>query len=213
MNALIIYTHPNPGSFNHAIFETARETLEAAGHHVKCRKLYDGDFKTTLDGADFQAFARGEMPQDIAREQELVEWADLLVFVYPVWWYDRPARLKGWIDRTWTSGFAFRYGPDGVEGLLSGKQAVVFQTTGAPREAYEADGGVEVIERPMRDGTLRFCGLEVPVYETFHAVPYVADETRASMLEVVRSKLATLSARADAQAWSSSQAMRSHDSA
>ena len=192
MNALIVYTHPNPASFNHAIYETAKRTLDQAGYAVECRELYAERFEVALDAADFEAFAGARVPADIEREQHLIAKADLLVFIYPVWWYDRPALLKGWIDRVWTRGFAFDYGADGRVGLLAGKQAVVFQTTGAPLEAYAEDGQRDAIVWPMRDGTLRFCGLEVPIYETFHAVPYVSPAERAAMLKQVETSLAQL---------------------
>lgn len=72
------------------------------------------------------------------------------MFIYPVWWYGRPALLKGWIDRVLPPGFAYRYERSGVNGLLAGKRAVVLQTTGAPREAYAANDEEDAIvnQRP-----------------------------------------------------------------
>jgi NAD(P)H dehydrogenase (quinone) len=39
------------------------------------------------------------LPDDILREQQRVERADMLVFVFPVYWWSVPGLLKGWFDR------------------------------------------------------------------------------------------------------------------
>lgn len=196
MKVLLVHTHPNPASFGHALYEQARQTLRAEGHELRCRDLYAKPMKLALDAADFEYFADGRLPDDIRGEQALIDWAELLVFVYPVWWYERPARLKGWFDRVWTHGFAYRYDAQGPHGLLAGKRALVFQTTGASEADYAAEQALDAIVRPMRDGTLRFCGVEVLTYRTFYAVPHVGPEQRAVMLDELRTTLEGLSSSA-----------------
>ena len=89
MNALIVYAHPNPRSFNKALLDTAQETLEEAGHEVRVKDLYAMDFAPVLGADDFEALERGEVPTDIAREQQDVLWSQALIFFYPLWWYGR----------------------------------------------------------------------------------------------------------------------------
>ena len=38
----------------------------------------------------------------------LLQAAEALVFVYPTWWGGPPAMVKGWLDRVWVEGVAFR---------------------------------------------------------------------------------------------------------
>lgn len=40
-----------------------------------------------------------ELEEDLVKAQELIRWADHLVFVYPIWWGTMPAVLKGFFDR------------------------------------------------------------------------------------------------------------------
>ncbi len=192
MNALIVYAHPNPRSFNKALLDTAQETLEEAGHEVRVKDLYAMDFAPVLSAADFEALERGEVPTDIAREQQDLLWSQALIFFYPVWWYGRPAILKGWVDRVLQHGFAFRAGPDGVEGLLGGRKALIVITAGGSRAEHEATDAVDLIHRPMSDGTLRFCGIEDVDVLTFWEVPSATDEQRAAMQADLRTRLATL---------------------
>ena len=49
------------------------------------------------------------VPDDVKEEQEKIHRADALAFVYPVWWSDCPAKLKGWFDRVLTYGYAYFY--------------------------------------------------------------------------------------------------------
>jgi len=50
-----------------------------------------------------------ELEPDLVQMQQDILWANHLVFVYPNWWATFPALLKGFIDRVFVSGFAFKY--------------------------------------------------------------------------------------------------------
>jgi len=163
MKALIVYTHPNPRSFNHAILETVEADLKGRGVEVRVSDLYAKRFDPALSPRDFESFAAGRLPQDICDEQNDVTWADLLVFIYPIWWYERPALLKGWFDRVFSIGFAYKPSDKGIVGLLKGKRGLVFSTAGAFEEEsvqsgmiaevgrYRPGGVPELLRHPLDD--------------------------------------------------------------
>lgn len=56
--------------------------------------------------------------------------ADVLVLGAPMYNFSIPSQLKAWIDLVSVAGVTFRYGPNGAEGLLTGKRAVIVATAG-----------------------------------------------------------------------------------
>ena len=189
MKHLIIYTHPNPKSFCHAILDTVVSTLIERGDDVVVTDLYEKGFSPILAASDFIAFGKGEIPADILKEQEQVSWADNLIFIYPTWWFNRPAMLQGWIDRVFSRGFAFN-AHDGFEALLSGKTCNLFVTYGgAEKDIAAALGSVDSAMSGMTIGTLALVGIDPikPCY--FFEVPTVTDEQRHSMLDQVKQTL------------------------
>ncbi|MDP4164463.1 MAG: NAD(P)H-dependent oxidoreductase [Bacillota bacterium] len=192
MKTLVIYTHPNPASFNAAIKETVVTELTSNGHEVKVRDLYEMNFNPILSGEDFVQISQNQTPADIKAEQDAIAWADQLVFIYPTWWTNMPAMLKGYIDRVFLNGFAFKYTENGAEGLLKDKKAIIFQTTGQPKEALEAYNLISPLEISMEIGTLAFVGIETIAHPLFHSVPFVTDEDRKNMLNEVKQVLSKL---------------------
>ncbi len=186
MKVLIVYAHPNPNSFNHAILEAVVESLRLSKHEPRVKDLYEEKFNPLLDRDMLALINKGVIPRDILREQQHILWAEGLIFIYPLWWFDRPAILKGWFDRVFTNGFAFRYTSRGVEGLLHHKKALVLVTTGGTVEEYGSIEDQECLIRPTTDGTLAACGVKNIVDKVFYAVPIVSDESRKGMLEDVR---------------------------
>lgn len=184
MNHLIIFAHPSRQSFNGAILETLEQTLTEP---YKVCDLYADGFDPILSQTDLAGFRSGEITPDILEQQALVHWADHLIFIYPVWWYDRPAILKGWVDRVLSHNFA--YGEDPLTGdsigLLMGKTATIFSTFGSTQDSIAelspraADWSLDA----MAIGTLAYCGFEqvknIPFYGLSEATP---EQTRA-MLE------------------------------
>lgn len=185
MKHLIIYAHPNPASFNHAIQETLVRVLKGKGHEVRVRDLYAMRFDPVLKADDFQAFLAGKVPGDIAIEQDHVRWAEQLTFLYPVWWGRMPSMTGGYIDRVFSKGFAYDYSPTGPVGLLPGKKVYLFSTMGAPLAVAESSGGIKSMEQIIDNETFRFCAMEVLGHKYFGSVPTVTDADRKKMLEEV----------------------------
>lgn len=186
MRILIVYAHPNPASFCHAILRTVESVLDECGHEVRVKDLYAEGFNPVLSAAELGALNDGRVPEAIDHEQSLLRWADGLVLVYPLWWFDRPAILKGWFDRVLTNGFAFEYTAEGARGLLPQRKALVIVTVGGSQKDYRAMDAEDLIIRPVTDGTLGFCGVQNIDYRLFYGVPTVDDTVRRGMLEDVR---------------------------
>ncbi|HPQ81603.1 MAG TPA: NAD(P)H-dependent oxidoreductase, partial [bacterium] len=55
MRYAILYAHPNPKSFNHAILERVEANLKRDRKEYVARDLYALSFKPALEGADFVA--------------------------------------------------------------------------------------------------------------------------------------------------------------
>ena len=181
MSHLIVYAHPNGASFNHAILDTAIDTLTGVGDSVVVSDLYGESFSAALTGNELNP-ATGT-PPDVQREQRRVAEADSLLFLYPIWWFDRPAVLKGWCDRVLRPGFA--YAPDPTTGapvgLLGRKQASLIVTFGAA----EGECDLDHVLPSMTYGTLGFCGIGDASALPLFSVPTVSREGREAMLRDV----------------------------
>lgn len=186
MKALVIFSHPNQDSFNGAVLKTVQEALGKGQHEVKVKDLYRMNWNPLLSVADLQQLYSGSVPDDIAAEQKDVSWADMLIFIYPIWWFQQPAILKGWIDRVFSHGFAYRQTPEGaIEGLLRGRRAVIITTSGADEQNMKQNGILDAINISMVKGTLGFSGITDVVYKNLYAVPAVTDDDRKKMLQDV----------------------------
>jgi NAD(P)H dehydrogenase (quinone) len=186
MKYLIIYSHPNTASFNHAIMETISEELIKSNKDFEVRDLYKIHFNPVLSAEDLAAIQNGAVPHDIKTEQDYIRSADTLIFISPIWWSSMPAMLKGYIDRVFSLKFAYDIPADGVIGLLKGKRVFIVSTTGAAKEDYDKMGAFQIMNQSMDMAIFQFCGMEVIGHKYFSSVPYVSDQDRKQMLEELR---------------------------
>jgi NAD(P)H dehydrogenase (quinone) len=183
MKHLIVYCHPNPKSFNRAILDVYRGLLEKRGDEVTVRELYAGSFDPVLHASDLESFSKKKTPPDIKNEQDLITRSDVMSFIYPIWWFQMPAMLKGYIDRVFSRSFAYDVTSDGPVGLLKGKKAVIINTTGGDETTYDSGGFRGALQTAHDAGTFGFCGIEVVYHRFFYAVPFVSEAERGKMLE------------------------------
>lgn len=193
MKHLIVYCHPKPDSFNHAIVDALAGSLKEQGHEVNVRDLYKMSFDPVLKASDFKALHEGNTPEDIKAEQGLVEWADALTMVYPIWWTGLPALIKGYIDRVFSYGFAYAYGEDGnIKQLLTGKKGLIINTHGAPSDHYSRIGMHDGLKITSDKGIYEFCGIQPVGHLFFGGVSQTDDTERKKMLEEVKSRAVSL---------------------
>lgn len=186
MNAVLLYAHPNPGSFNASIAKVVEEALQNKGATVKMKDLYAMNFDPILSAEDFAGFHNGKIPADIAQEQQDIADADIIVFVAPIWWNSVPAILKGYIDRIFSLGFAYKYTKTGPQGLLKGKKGLFITTSGSDAQTAEASGMQSVIDHSLVSGFFSFCGFSEYKGKNLCAVTTVTDEERKKMLSEIR---------------------------
>ena len=158
MKHLTIYAHPNPESFNQAVLQKVLEGSK--GHDVVVRDLNAENFPPVLKWQECINTFSKEYAHDVQAEQAYWNDADVITFVYPLWWMGFPAILKGYLDRVLTHGFAYQTGKGQSIGLLKGKKIQQFVTMGNTNEKYEEKGFLQSLDHTLGNGLFNFCGVE-----------------------------------------------------
>jgi putative NADPH-quinone reductase len=113
VHVYVIYAHPAARSFSRETLAAFSKGLSDGGHTFETGDLYAMNFQSDLDAAQYQRETGGDpdapQPADVAAEHSKIARADALAFIYPLWWSDCPAKLKGWFDRVWSYGYAYYY--------------------------------------------------------------------------------------------------------
>ena len=157
MNVLIVLAHPERKSFNGGLVDGAVEQLVGEGHTVEVDDLYAEQFDPverpeqyphSAVASDYfyplneqrAHYEKNTLPQDVQRELARLEWADLVIFQFPLWWHAQPAILKGWFDRVLVYGGRYTSRMRYDRGYYRGSTAMLSVTTGSPEKAFQPFG-------------------------------------------------------------------------
>jgi NAD(P)H dehydrogenase (quinone) len=190
MKVLVVYAHPNPLSFNNAVLSAFRRGLDDGGHDCEVVDLYKIDFDPRFKQEDFAQFTGGPMPEDVREQQRKVAWADAMAFISPIWWMGFPAILKGWGERVFSNGFAYRLTREGWQGntlgrigLLSHRKVLIVNTTFFSEKDYEATGLKDAVTKTMEEWAFRGSGVPEIQHVYYYGVYWVDDPTRKAYLK------------------------------
>jgi len=178
---LIIQGNPNVNSLCDSIAERYKLGAEKSNAEVKLFRLTDMKFDPILkEGYKKEVL----LEEDLQTAQYNIKWADHLVFVYPTWWGTVPALLKGFIDRVFLPGFAFKYrkGSPWWDKFLTGKSARLLVTMDTPVWYYKWFYGSPG-HNAMKKNTLEFCGVKPVKISSFGPVRFASPEKIQSWLD------------------------------
>lgn len=191
---LIIFCHPNGEATTHSgrILRTITEILRKKQKQYEVVDLYTSGFNPLLSKEEYERIRARErfVEEDVKAMQNKISSATTLIFIYPVWWYGTPALLKGFLDRVFTSGFAYRFFKPHpllvaagcllsffpflrplmwshmAEGKLRGKKALIFRTYGGPKVGKRIYGNMPSV---LENSLLRLSGISpISVHELFN---------------------------------------------
>lgn len=157
MNTLVlVVAHPDPGSFNYAIAEAAASAAVEAGAEVRRHDLYADGFDPRMPASEVGTTLFADALT--ARYASDVLAADAFVVVHPVWFFQLPAIVKGWVDRVLREGVVYRLGAGGeTESLLRARAGLVLNTANSPAGVEAALG--DPVEWFWRDVVFGFGGV------------------------------------------------------
>lgn len=193
---LVVLAHPLPDSYAAALARNIVETLEAHRHRVDLLDLYAENFDPRLTAAERASYMTADYDSSavsslIARLQA----ADGLILVFPQWWFNLPAILKGFIDRVFVPGVAFDHAADGgrlIPRLDHVRTFWAVTTTGSPWWIVHFYMG-NPLKRLLKRGVATFCARNVDFRMLcLHDMDRVSAEGRRRFIDTVRAAVTRL---------------------
>jgi NAD(P)H dehydrogenase (quinone) len=131
--ALIVLAHPGERSLSRLFAMDAYEALAEAGQDAEVLDLTARNFAPALSQSERARYYSQE--PEIPLEAGALADTEILVMVFPTWWFGPPAVLKGWIDRVFAPTIAFDhasgFGPIKPR-LVKLRHVIVVTTLGSP---------------------------------------------------------------------------------
>ncbi len=181
----IIQGHPDAEKMHlcHALADAYGAGAEDAGYEVKWIRIAELSFPLIRSRRDFE---HGERPACVREAQEIIQWSEHMLLVYPLWLGTMPALVKAFLEQVFRYDFAFEPLPNGLyKKKLTGRSARVVITMGMPALAYRwyfRAHSLKSLERNI----LKFAGIS-PVRETLFGMVEKADEKkRARWIDKMR---------------------------
>lgn len=181
---LVIHGHPHEEGTTARLARAYAEGAAAQGAQVQT--LWLG--RLAFDPVLHRGFlAPQDLEPDLLMAQELILWAEHLVLVFPVWWGGWPALLKGFVDRVFLPGFAFKYREGGGlwDRLLKGRSARLLVTSDAPT-FWDRFINRHAAVHQMRQATLKFCGVGPVAVTRFGGVRRASEARQRAWEEKAR---------------------------
>ncbi len=181
---LVILGHPQRDSFCGALAQAYVTSARTAGCEVQ--ELYLGELQ--FDPILWHGYHSIQpLEPDLVKAQDAIAWANHLVFIYPNWWGTMPALLKGFIDRVFLPGFAFKYRQDSPfwDRLLAGRSAHLIVTMDTPPLYYRWFFKMPGHEQ-MRRTILEFSGIKPVQITEFGSVRHASPKQRQKWLAKIQ---------------------------
>lgn len=173
MKVLTVVSHPRVNSLTFSVADRFLQGLADAGHETEMLDLHRSGFNPVLWEADEPDWSsdRKIYSPEVEAEMERMKKYDALAYIFPIWWFNLPAMLKGYIDRVWNNGFA--YGSN----KLHHKKVLWLGLAAAPKEHFEKRQYDKMLSQHLNTGIADYCGISNSkveiLYDTLDSRPEI----------------------------------------
>lgn len=185
MKTTIVYAHPYEKSFNHAVLETVQQVCS----DCYVIDLYADGFQPALTKEELAVYSKGQwLDPLVGKYNQILDDTDRIVFVFPMWWYDMPAMMRGFLDKVMLEGSAYYTDSTGLHPIRKISKTYVFTTASTPTQVL-----LDTFRDPMHAAhiadTLEIIGCQNMQWLNLGAIDGTTEEERKAHLEQVKAML------------------------
>ncbi len=182
-NIVVLNAHPSGFSFCHVLANKYIEVAKASGFNIESIVLRDMQYDMNLKHGYVK---RMELEPDLVDAWNKILASDHMVIIYPTWWGTMPANLKGFFDRLFLPGMAFKYRENSVwwDKLLAGKTAHIITTMDTPAWYYRivySHAGIKL----LKNNILSFCGIRTKKVSILSPIKNSTTTSRDKMIQQI----------------------------
>ena len=194
MKTLIVFNHPHEGSFCRAILEAVQHGLKESGQQSGLIHLDKDGFDPVMRSKDLKAFAMAgkgipdaldDVDPLVRKYKTKLEQAEHLVLIFPIWWMNMPAMMKGFIEKVICPAIASDMKGGLLKSRLPIKKVTVISTMNTPAEIYREHFN-NALEGNLIKGTFRQIGIDEVEWISLSMVKQASQEERELWLENLR---------------------------
>ncbi|USS91305.1 NAD(P)H-dependent oxidoreductase [Fructilactobacillus carniphilus] len=186
MKTLVIYAHPYSQSFNHAIFNTVTTELQSNHMEFQTLDLYLEQFNPAFSQSELALYHEGKALDPLVKKyQQAFKEAQQVIFIFPIWWNDVPAIVKGLVDKVMLPHFSYEEKATGLTGQLTNiKQTYVITTSKGPTFYLKYMMGNH-LQRVFVNQTLKQVGMRNRHWVNFGSIKKSTPQSRERFLQKI----------------------------
>lgn len=185
MKTTIVYAHPWGGSFNRAVLDAAAEAVR----DYYLIDLYEDDFNPVMSQEDLALYGEGKSTDPhVEKYNEILDDTDRIVFIFPVWWYDMPAMMRGFMDKVMLKNSAYYSDETGLHGIRDIKETFLFTTSSTSTDNLVHKFG-DPVNGTIIGSTFKAVGFYNAKWYNLGGIDNSTEQERKDFLEKVKSIL------------------------
>lgn len=177
----IVYCHPYNESMTHKIKTAYTRGLRSKKINYSVSDLYKQHFTTDLTKNEYlreSGYLDIKPPKDVLKEQKLINDADILTFIFPLFWMDAPSKLVGYFSRVFTRGFRYENDDNIKTTMKRLKQVNFLIVAGSGFDDLKRDGKIDALNTMFINDRIGKKSRETKMYFfTDAAVHKITDKT------------------------------------
>ncbi len=130
MKSTIVLCTTNQNSFSEIIIDKIASELDKKMKPYELIDLYKDNFNPVMTAEGEKLYSQGKASDVLVEKyQRILKDTDEIFFVFPIWWNNVPAMLKGFFDKVFIKDFAFKESDGSPVGLLNNIKCGLVATT------------------------------------------------------------------------------------
>lgn len=145
----IVYCHPSEKSITNTIKQGYIDGLEEINISYTITDLYGSNFNSDITEEEYLRENNNipcPLAEDVLLEQERINNADILTFIFPLFWMDAPAKLVGYFARVFTKGFKYNHENGSKSTMKIMKETNFLISAGSNYDELNHDGKLKALK-------------------------------------------------------------------